>query len=109
MRPATQRERVLDALRRAGLRGVTAVDFLPLHVIDGGAPITRLASRVEELGRAGHRIERAGRRARCIVYRLAPSAPAPAAEAQVETPGLFDDAVGAAPPASAIGDWEPES
>lgn len=53
---STQRARVLTALRRRGADGITAADFLPPVVIDGGPPILRLPSRVDELRQAGHRI-----------------------------------------------------
>ena len=84
-RPRTQRERVLAALRRAGERGLTQVDWLLHDVIDGGPPIVRLPARVDELRQAGHHIEHAGRRNRCVIYRLA-DLPAP-----VVSPQLPDD------------------
>jgi hypothetical protein len=65
----TQAERVLDALRVAGAVGITQRDF-HTPTIDGAAPITRLAARVEELRKAGHRIEGAGKRHRFEVYVL---------------------------------------
>lgn len=52
----TQRQRVLAALEDAGASGVSPVDFLGPHVIDGGAPILRVAPRVEELRKQGYRI-----------------------------------------------------
>lgn len=66
----TQAERVLRALRRAGERGLTAVDFGLPHVVDGGEPVTRLAARVLELREQGHTIVKAGRRNKCAVYKL---------------------------------------
>lgn len=53
----TQRDRVLAALRRAGRRGVTPIDFQAPHVVDGGTPIIRLASRILELRERGYRID----------------------------------------------------
>jgi hypothetical protein len=68
--PRTQKARVLDALRRVGSHGLTAIDFSPPHVIDGGAPITRVAARIEELRAGGHKISSRGRRSKCVVYVL---------------------------------------
>lgn len=56
-RPLTQRDRVLAALRRAGRGGLTQIDFHGPHVVDGGAPITRLAPRIQELRERGHWID----------------------------------------------------
>lgn len=66
----TQRDRVLKALQSAGLRGITQIDFLRFPTLDGGAPITRLAARVQELRDEGHEILSADTRDRCAVYRL---------------------------------------
>lgn len=52
----TQAQRVLDALRRAGERGIVTIDFLA-PTIDGGAPILRLPSRIDELRQRGHVID----------------------------------------------------
>lgn len=52
----SQLQRVLDALRRAGERGVVTVDFLA-PTIDGREPILRLPSRIDELRQRGHAIE----------------------------------------------------
>lgn len=68
---ATQTDRVLRALERAGARGITAVDFQLPDVIDGGPPILRVAARIEELADAGHRIADGGKRDRCKVYVIA--------------------------------------
>jgi hypothetical protein len=96
----TQRDRVLNALRHAGDRGITATDFALPNVIDGGPPIARLAARVDEL-RAGHHIEHAGRRNRCAIYRLV-TLPAPviAPPADDDPSALFGTTIGAAPPRS---------
>lgn len=51
----TQRTRVLAALMGSP-RGITAADFDLPGVIDGGAPIQRVAARVNELRREGHLI-----------------------------------------------------
>ena len=55
-RPRTQRDRVLVALKRAGRRGLTQIDFHAPHVVDGGTPITRLAPRIREMREQGHQI-----------------------------------------------------
>jgi hypothetical protein len=65
----TQRTRVLAALRHAGTKGITAVDFLAPNVIDGGPPILGFAARISELGRS-HTIVTAGKRDKCKVFRL---------------------------------------
>lgn len=103
-RPMTQKQRVLRSLERAGQRGITAVDFAAPAVCDGGPPIMRLPSRIDELKQDGHRIVAAGTRHRCRVYVLvAPVAlppDSPAAEA-TDAP-LFAPTVGVAPPRSAV-------
>lgn len=66
----SQKDRVLESLRRAGSRGVTQADWLGPHTPDGGAPITRVAARVMELQNDGHRIDRGGVRDKCRVYVL---------------------------------------
>jgi len=74
MRPATQTDRVLRVLQQRGERGVSAVDFLLPHVVDGGPPILRLPSRVDDLRRRGHRISSSMKKvggARLAVYVLA--------------------------------------
>lgn len=73
----SQTDRVLDALRKAGPRGITAVDFALPDVIDGGPPITRVAARVMDLRHQGHTIIASGTRHKCRVYELV-AAPAPA-------------------------------
>jgi hypothetical protein len=84
----TQAQRVLAQLQRAGSRGLTALDFLAPDVVDGGPPITRLASRIADLKRDGHgvvaTVEPVGR-ARVAVYRLAAAQPAPVV-GQVDAP-----------------------
>lgn len=67
----TQTERVVRAIRRAGERGITQVDFLLPHVIDGGRPITRLAARVKDARDAGEQIVVDGERDSCAVYKIA--------------------------------------
>ena len=90
-----QTTRVLRALDRAGKHGITQIDFDAPDVIDGGTPIKRVAARVHELAEQGYRIEEAGRRNRCKVYRLSAAArpttlgspPAPSSPtASAETP-----------------------
>lgn len=76
MSAPSQRVRVLNALERAGQRGITAVSFLAPDVIDGGLPVLRVGARIDDLRRAGHAIgttmEQVGG-ARLAVYRLAPA------------------------------------
>lgn len=71
-----QRDRVLRALKRHP-DGVTQVDFLAPNVIDGGAPITRVAARIRDLRQDGHVIEVNGERYGCVVYRLPQPEPVP--------------------------------
>jgi hypothetical protein len=103
----TQAERVLRALRRAGARRITAVDFLGPATYDGGPPVLNLAGRVNELRRA-HEIVAAGRRDRCVRYVLREpkptSEPPPAPGPPAPGPPLYERAVGAAPPRCAIFD-----
>ncbi len=117
-RGPTQRARVLRQLINAEKHGITARDFLLPDVCDGGRPITRLASRIDEIRaeiRAeGRSIDASGRRHGFVIYRLIEAAPRPAPPAsqshgdESKEAVLFDPAIGAAPPAGAIGDWEPE-
>ena len=84
---ATQRTRVLALLVRVGERGLTQADVSPHGgVIDGGKPIARLASRIEEL-RNDHGVPIVGgeRRQGFEVYRLAVDAALPPVP-----PTLFD-------------------
>jgi hypothetical protein len=66
----SQRDRVLAALYRRGRHGLTQIDFDLPDVIDGGAPIKRVAARVEELRDQGFRITSGERRNKCTVYRV---------------------------------------
>jgi hypothetical protein len=102
---STQHARVLAMLRRAGHRGITQLDADALP-----KPIRRLASRVHDLRAIGYTIETRARRQMMAVYVLVgePSPPPPLAPPGADQPELFDRAIGAPPPACAIGDWEPE-
>ncbi len=74
MNRPSQKMRVLAALRAAGTRGLTQVDFLP-PVIDGGPPAGRLASRIDELRTAGHCIQTVRQKngtAQYVLHELAP-------------------------------------
>lgn len=71
----TQKQRVLTALQRTGWQGITQVDFLAPHVIDGGKPVTRLAARILELREDGHAIRVVGERQECAVYQLEANRP----------------------------------
>lgn len=53
----SQHARLLAALRARGARGVRTDEFLAPDVLDGGKPITRVASRISDLKERGHRIE----------------------------------------------------
>jgi hypothetical protein len=98
----TQTERVLRALTSAGKRGITQVDFLRFPAIDGRGPITRLAARIQDLEDAGHIIERAGTRDKCVIYRLAATALPILGETSDPPSTLFDPPV--APPRNALDD-----
>lgn len=65
-----QQQRVLAAARKAGGRGITAVDFNLPNVVDDGPPITRVAARINELQDMGFRFRSGGRRQKCKVYVL---------------------------------------
>lgn len=102
---ATQRQRVLRALRRHP-EGLTQVDWLLPHVVDGGHPITRLAARVKDLRDEGHEIEVQGERYGCAVYVIPQPAPVPvpppeSPQLEPAEPTLFD-----AQPRNAIIDVE---
>ena len=87
----TQTERVLEALARAGARGITQVDFLRYPTADGGPPITRVAARVEELRDQGYCIVSGERRDKCVVYRLQPEKQLePPMDEHLEPNALFD-------------------
>jgi hypothetical protein len=84
---ATQASRVLRLLVKRGNTGLTQADFLPPRIADGGKPIARLASRIEELRNDhGVGIVSGGRRASLEVYVLADLATLPDLP-----PRLFDD------------------
>lgn len=90
----TQRERTLNALRKAGTRGMTQVDWLRFPTPDGGPPITRIAARIQELRDEGHEIQSSGTRDRCALYILREPglvvAPTQAPESELESSTLFD-------------------
>lgn len=67
----TQNQRVLRALERHHSRGICSVDFMLPNVLDGGAPITRLAARIRDLKDQGHEIVEAGEFCGTRLYRLA--------------------------------------
>lgn len=92
----TQTDRVLAALHDAGPTGVTQVDFSLPHVVDGGAPITRLAARIKDLRDQGFRIHDAGTRHRCRVYVIEP------------IPASVGPGIGAPTPAEARADARPQ-
>jgi len=54
-RRPTQAERILRLLEQRGERGITALDLLS-PTADGGPPVMRLPSRIDEMRRRGHRI-----------------------------------------------------
>lgn len=53
----TESDRILSALQSAGARGVMSSAFDAPHVVDGGAPIRRLAARIFDLKERGFRVE----------------------------------------------------
>lgn len=63
-------ERVLAALRKYPLQGITRKDFEDAPILDGGAPILRVAARIDDLKKAGHNIVRDGKRDGVAVYKL---------------------------------------
>lgn len=67
----TQNERILVAMRGAGRRGITRVDFQAPNVIDGGDIIINFPARIQNLEELGHEIVVTGRRNKCNVYVLA--------------------------------------
>lgn len=68
---ARQRRRVIRLLTERGADGITQRDFLLPHVADGGPPIARLASRIDELRHHdGLDISDAGWRDKYRIYRL---------------------------------------
>ena len=52
----TQCERVLALLRERGESGVNTAEFQELPIVDGGAPILRLAARIDNLKHRGFAI-----------------------------------------------------
>lgn len=66
----TQNDRVLAALKQAGKRGVTELDFEAPRVTDGGKPIRRLAARVCDLRNQGLPVLTVGERDGVAVYVL---------------------------------------
>ncbi len=98
----SQRHRVARALRLAGSRGLTQVDF-DAPALDGHPPIRRLASRINDLRATGWVIDSSGRRlgmARYVLVREPARQADPAAVP--DDRALFDDGIGQAPPACAI-------
>lgn len=103
---ASQTDRVLNALRKAGSRGITAVDFQLPDVIDGGPPIMRVAARVMDLRRQGHTIISAGTRQKCRRYELV-AVPAPADLAyQAAAETAFEAPARPVPRCAIYDDWE---
>lgn len=106
-RPLTQCERVLRALRAAGRRGISQLDFDAPS--DGRPPIRRLASRIADLRAAGYRIESNQRRHKMAVYLLlvgSPEAHPPAKTSSQEVPAaLLAGEDGRQPQASPFDPW----
>jgi len=108
-RQKTQNERVAALLRRAGRRGLQQID-VEGPVLDGGPPIRRLASRINDLRGHGWVIDSSARRAKMAVYVALsePAAPAqqparPAEDVPTSTPAaapvLFAPPAPPSPPA----------
>jgi hypothetical protein len=73
MKPAfapSQRQRVIRLLLDRGPRGISQRDFLLPGVVDGGKPIARLASRIDELRQEGADIVAGGWRSSFRIYVL---------------------------------------
>ena len=109
----TQTQRILAALRAAGPRGITQLDF-DTQPVDGGKPIRRVASRITELRDAGHLIDSSGRRFKMAVYVLVedaegvPVVAAPEPAASTQPTSLFAEVQPLHSPRSAFdpdGDW----
>lgn len=82
MAKVTQKDRIERALRRTGQRGITQADFIGAVIVDGGAPITRVAARIDELKQSGLKITAFGHRdGGCVIYRLEEHIPPPPAAA----------------------------
>lgn len=99
----SQRDRVLAALYAAGTAGITQVDFMLPNVCDGGAPITRVAARIEELRGEGFRVVSGERRQKCTVYRLEQPAASTASEHAADASGALALFTSEPASASAIG------
>ena len=76
MSAPTQNARILTLLTQRGERGITAMDMLS-PTADGGPPVMRLPSRIDELRRCGYRISsrmiRTAGGARVAVYVMTPA------------------------------------
>ncbi len=102
-------ERVLELARKRGRHGVHQTDFDAGRVVDGGKPIRRLAARVDELKREGHRFTSRRNRDRTTIYVLVRDADAVALtlrEASERSPGRLFDLPPALPLEAALHDWE---
>lgn len=85
----TQAQRIHRALKLAGPRGITALDFIRTPTFDGGLPITRLAARIQELREQGHVITSSEKRNKCAVYVLVVFVAPPTEEPETDV-ALFD-------------------
>ena len=70
-----QTKRAIDALRAAGAPGSHQPAFVLPNVVAGGAPITRLPTRNDELRKQDYMITTGGRRNRCNVSVLVAEPP----------------------------------
>ena len=68
MKDKSQKQRVLDALEKAGGKGVTENAFLGPDTADGGVPIQKFTARVNELRNSGHDIRTRRTRAGTVYY-----------------------------------------
>lgn len=111
-RERPQRLRVLDALRAAGNAGVGTSCFLAPDVVDGGKPIVRLPSRIDELRKAGYTIVSHRAPNGTAIYRLvgeaapaAACAPEPVSDDEPDA-SLFDSAPSASSsPYDPLSEW----
>lgn len=97
----TGNERVLAALRKYPLQGVTRLDFSQEPVIDGGEPMLELPARIYDLRQAGHNIVRDGKRDGVAVYKLR--------EGQVSYQEYTGDTVAKPAPVDVVAQWEADA
>jgi len=99
MTPPTQNARILTLLTQRGERGITAMDMLS-PTADGGPPVMRLPSRIDELRRCGYRISSrmvataGGARVARYILTVASGSSAQSYPDEAPAPAAFSDAIG---------------